>query len=398
MLKKILPVVVLAALIALAWAVTNNPPEVNRQHKKPQATMTVNTLSLQVENYQIKVRRTGQVQASLMSQLVSQANGQIVWVSDSFTTGASFKSGDFLIHLDDSEYRNEVAIQQAALTEALQALEEENAQVEQALQAWKISGRSGEPNDRVKRVPQLKAAQAKVKSAQASLRRANENLQKTKIKAPFDGKIVSTNANLGQYINSGSLLAQLISDQPPELRIAINQRELNYIDLPIDGRPGAMIQLLQTDNYFNNKQSGVTGRITHVETGVNAATQQLIALAQLDSHVALLPGQYVQSEIIGRELQGVLVIPNNAIYQGSYVYLVIDGVLQRRNITLGWQDENNTVIDSGLNAGEQLVVTPLGQITSGTPVKTQQLANQSTKAVGQVETPADKARQQETEA
>lgn len=398
MLKKILPVVVLAALIALAWAVTNNPPEVNRQHKKPQATMTVKTLSLQVENYQIKVRRTGQVQASLVSQLVSRANGQIVWVSDSFTTGASFQSEDLLVQLDDSEYRNEVAIQQAALTEALQALEEENAQVEQALQAWKISGRSGEPNDRVKRVPQLKAAQAKVKSARASLRRANENLQKTKITAPFDGQIVSTSANLGQYINTGSALAQLKSTQPPELRIAINQREVNYIDLPNSGQQGALIRLLKTDNHSDQDQGDITGQINHVETELNAATQQLIALAQLDRHISLLPGQYVQSEIMGRELKDVLVIPNSAIYQGSYVYLVIDGVLQRRNITLGWQDENNTIITAGLNVGEQLVVTPLGQVTSGTPVKTQQGQDQSIKASEQGKKDSRKAHQQEADA
>lgn len=398
MLKKILPVVVLAALIALAWAVTNNPPEVNRQHKKPQATMTVQTLFLEAENYQIKVRRIAQVQASLMSQLVSRANGQIVWVSDSFTTGASFQSEDLLVQLDDSEYRNEVAIRQAALTEALQALEEENAQVEQALQAWKISGRSGEPNDRVKRVPQLKAAQAKVKSARASLRRANENLQKTKISAPFDGQIVSTSANFGQYINTGSALAQLKSTQPPELRIAINQRELNYIDLPNSGQQGALIRLLKTNNHSDQDQGDITGQINYIETELNAATQQLIALAQLDRHIPQLPGQYVQSEIIGRELHDVLVIPNSAIYQGSYVYLVIDGVLQRRNITLGWQDENNTIITAGLNVGDELVVTPLGQVTSGTPVKTQQGQDQSIKASEQGKKDSRKADQQEVDA
>lgn len=394
MLKKILPVVVLAALFAVGWTVKNNPPEVKRQHKKPEASMTVEVLQLQPENYQVNVRRTAQVQSSLLSQLVSQANGQIVWVSNNFTTGAVFTKGEALLQLEDSEYRNEVAIQQAALTEALQALEEENAQVEQALQAWKISGRSGEPNDRVKRVPQLKAAQAKVQSARASLRRANENLQKTKIIAPFEGSVVSTTVNLGQYVNTGTALAQLESTQAPELRIALNQRELSYIDLPEVGHDGAQLELFWQTQNGQSSPSGITGRITHVETALNANTQQLMALAQLDGNraggIPLLSGQYVQCVIIGRDLESVLVVPNSAIYQGSYVYLVVDGLLKRREISLGWQDEAYSIVTMGLVAGEQLVLTPLGQVTSGTPVKVkyQQNTNESPSVQSQKEVDA----------
>lgn len=381
MLKKILPVLVLAALFAIGWMVKNNPPEVKRQHKQPEASMVVQVQKLRPENYQVRVQRTAQIQSALLSQLVSQANGQIVWVSENFTTGASFSMNETLVQLEDSEYRNEVAIQQAVLTEALQALEEEKAQVEQALKAWKISGRSGEPNDRIKRVPQLKAAQAKVQSARASLRRATENLQKTKIVAPFNGTVVSTAANLGQYVNTGTSLAQLESSQPPELRIALNQRELSYIDLPKIGQNGAQLRVLLHGQTSTN-QAEITGFITHVETALNSSTQQLMVLAQLDhsaSNVELLSGQYVQCVIIGRQLDNVLVVPNSAIYQGTYVYLVSDGVLKRRDITLGWQDEEFSIVTSGLDEGEQLVLTPLGQVTSGTLVKVrdQNNANQS---------------------
>ena len=63
------------------------------------------------------------------------------------------------------------------------------------------------------------------------------------------------------------------------------------------------------------------------------------------------------------------VIPNAAIYQGSYVYLLVDGLLQRRDIEIAWQNRDEALLADGLEAGDQLVLTPLGQVSSGTPVQ-----------------------------
>ena len=67
-------------------------------------------------------------------------------------------------------------------------------------------------------------------------------------------------------------------------------------------------------------------------------------------------------------LPQVLVIPSSSIYQGSYVYIVEDNLLKRKNVTISWQNGEESIISSGLNANEQLVLTPLGQVHSGTPV------------------------------
>ena len=60
-----------------------------------------------------------------------------------------------------------------------------------------------------------------------------------------------------------------------------------------------------------------------------------------------------------------MVIPNNTIYQGSYVYIVEDDILRRRNIEIEWQNDAEALIGSGLAPGDLLVVTPLGQVSSG---------------------------------
>ena len=80
-------------------------------------------------------------------------------------------------------------------------------------------------------------------------------------------------------------------------------------------------------------------------------------------------GEYVTAEIGGKLLQDVIVIPGNTIYQNSYVYVVENGLLQRRDVAIAWQNGVDAIIENGLTANELLVTTPLGQITSGTAVR-----------------------------
>ena len=80
-------------------------------------------------------------------------------------------------------------------------------------------------------------------------------------------------------------------------------------------------------------------------------------------------GQYVTAEIIGSVQQDSIVVPSDAIQQNSYAYVVEDGTLQRREVAVAWQNEVDALIGSGLRAGDALVITPLGQVYSGTPVR-----------------------------
>ena len=72
----------------------------------------------------------------------------------------------------------------------------------------------------------------------------------------------------------------------------------------------------------------------------------------------------------GNIVPDALVIPNNTIYQGTYVYIVENGILVRRDVDILWQNEQEAVIASGLAPGDELVTTSLGQVTSGIRVAT----------------------------
>ena len=79
-------------------------------------------------------------------------------------------------------------------------------------------------------------------------------------------------------------------------------------------------------------------------------------------------GQYVTAKVAGKMLENAIVIPVSAVYQGSFVYVVEEGVLQRKPIRIAWQNQVEALIGDGLAVGQELVLSSLGQVFSGTPV------------------------------
>jgi multidrug efflux pump subunit AcrA (membrane-fusion protein) len=119
-----------------------------------------------------------------------------------------------------------------------------------------------------------------------------------------------------------------------------------------------------------------SGTIVRTEGAIDASSQQLHVVAQVNDPFStergtrpIKIGEYVTAVIDGRLLTDRLVIPSDAIYQNSYVYVVEEGLLRRRDVTVAWQNGIDAIIKDGLLAGEELVTTPLGQVTSGTRVR-----------------------------
>ena len=118
------------------------------------------------------------------------------------------------------------------------------------------------------------------------------------------------------------------------------------------------------------------GQLIRTEGAIDSSSQQLYVVAQIDEPfnyqsnqpIPLKIGQYLTANIAGKKLDQVLVIPTKAIYQGTYVYVVNDGKLLRKEVTTLWQNSQDAVIKTGLNRGDELVITTLGLVSSGTPV------------------------------
>ena len=367
---------VLGALGAVAWTILSNPPESSFRGQSSGPTMVVETRTIAPTSFQVNVPSYGIVRPRIQSLLVAQVSGQIVDKSPNFDEGGYFAEGEVMLTIDPRDYEANVMIAEASLADAQQSLAEEEARTEQAQVDWNRLGNEGEASDLVLRKPQLAAARARVASAEANLIKARLDLERTRIRAPFDGRVLRQIVDLGQVVGNNTQLAEFYSVDVAEVRLPIANKDLGFIDLPESGigrdasATAATLysELASTDTW--------DARVVRTEAAIDDSARQLHVLVHVadpftadEQHkVPLKIGQYVTASIEGRLLEDVIVIPSSTIYQGSYVYVVEEGTLQRRELELLWSDVDRAIVATGLEAGDELVTTLLGQVTSGTAV------------------------------
>ncbi|WP_448246369.1 efflux RND transporter periplasmic adaptor subunit [Thalassotalea agariperforans] len=377
--KIIIPAIIVIVTAILMKVIFDNPPENNRSKPSKAPQMTVATTTLEPKNYQVMVQSFGTVEPRTQSVLFAQVSGQINQVSPEFRAGGFFEKGDVLVQLDDRDHRAEVKIAQASLVSAKQALQEEEARVAQAEADWQRLGNGKAPSDLVLRKPQLAAAQAKVLSAEAQLDKVKLALERTRIVAPYAGRILKKHVDIGQVVSSNTALADIYAADYVEIRLPIKNKDLALMKLPEEYLTEPKHQQGNNDVMIYSDLIGKQqwqGRIIRTESAIDQSSQQLYVVAQINrpydknenNNGQIKIGQYVTAEITGRNIDNALVIPSSAIYQGSYVYVVEQGVLKRKDIKLGWQNGTEAIVANGLNAGDELVLTSLGQVNSGTPV------------------------------
>lgn len=377
--KKLLPVIILGVLLLLAMVIRLNPPEAPQQRNFSGPQIVVETLDVVLRDYSVALESYGIIQPRTRSMLSAQVEGQIVDLNPNLRDGGFFERGDILVTIDSRDYAADVSIAEATLADARQALAEAEARSNQAREDWDRLGNEGEIPDLVLRIPQLEAARARVLSAESSLQKVGLDLERTQIRAPFAGRVLTKFVDLGQVVSRNAQLADIFATDIVEIRLPLRNRDLPFIVLPEIYRHSD-----ETENKGGHVEirSELAGRATweaelvRTEGAIDETARQLHVIAQINDPFAppaggqtpLKIGQYVTAKLEGNTVPDALVIPNNTIYQGTYVYVVEDGILARRDIDILWQNEEEAIISSGLAAGDQLVRTALGQVTSGVRV------------------------------
>lgn len=377
--EKFRPALILAVLLGVAVLATVLAPEPQRRAPQRDVKMLVETVVLAPSSFAVEIESYGTVQPRIQSLLVAQVSGQVTSVASNFREGGFFRKGDILVEVDARDYEANVKVAEAGVMDARQKVQEENARAEQAAKDWERLRKGEPPGDLVLRKPQVLAAEARLVSASANLDKARLELERTRISAPFDGRVLSKSVDLGQVVSRNAQLGEVYATDAVEVRLPIRNHDLNFVDLPeryVDGEDSETAPGVTIESSLMSGQSW-QGRVVRTESAIDERARQLHVVAQLDNPFARTEGgatpvkigQYVTAYIAGKTLPDAIAIPVTSIYQGSYVYVVEDGALYRRDIDLAWQNEEQAIVSAGLSAGEELIVTPMGQVISGTPVR-----------------------------
>jgi RND family efflux transporter MFP subunit len=381
-------IIVVAAVLAARQIMASKPEPFTRS--SPVSVTAVDATRLSLGRYPVVIRSQGSVQPTLANTLVPEVAGTVVELSASFVVGGAFKRGDRLAQIDQRDYQIALTQANANLAQANAQLQEQAALAIRAAAEWTSLGRRGEPSSLTLREPQLAAATANRDAAQAQVQRAELDLQRTQIMAPYDGIVSERTVDPGQFVTRGNPIGRIHAISSVDVRLPLSNRQLTYLALPSSLGP----QLSSVDTAWLDKSNPASDRLPNVQLsasiggetriwtgkliraeGVDTATQQLNVIARVADPYAndqspLRIGQFVQALIAGEVLESIVVIPRSALREAREVLIINDdNEIYRRAVTVAWSDDQLVAIKDGLQAGDVLVTTPLSTVADGTPVR-----------------------------
>ncbi|TAN51395.1 MAG: efflux RND transporter periplasmic adaptor subunit [Methylococcaceae bacterium] len=359
MLKKWLPFLVLLGGIAASGALLAYRPQPVLQTPLAEPPL-VHTLRAEPQTLRLNVPSQGVVTPRSEIELVAEVSGKIVHAHPGWLNGGFFRQGEVLLTIDPRDYDLGVAEAEARIAEAQRQVQAELAQQEQARSDWRALG-EGEPTPLALHLPQLAEARAKLKAATAERDKARLQRSRCELRAPFTGRVRDKQAGLGQYVQTGAVLARIYATDLAEVRLPLSAEQLGWLDLPL-GRPGDGPAVTLSADLAGARRQW-QGRIVRSEGALDGATGMLYAVAEVREPYApryaqpLLAGLFVQADIDGREQAGLFRLPTTAV-NASQQTLVVDagGRLHLRPLEILRTAPDGVWIKSGLAAGEQVVL------------------------------------------
>ena len=381
-----LPFLILGVAVAIGWYMVATKPE-PRQRPSRSTTPEVQVVVAKPTEYTVTLKSQGTVRARTQSALVTEVRGRIISISASFREGGFFEEGDILLEIDPSDYAMELTVAESSLVQAELEEEEEKARYEQALLDLERLNLEA-PSRLARREPYYQMAQAKVAAAQSRVENARRNLERTRIRAPFAGRVLTKNVDVGQFVSQGNQLARIYAVDFAEVRLPLTESQLRYLDLEEvyrgenpDFPDGPVVVLKHT-------AAGATyrwrGRVVRAEGSIDTQSRQLFVIAQVrnpygrtqSGRPPLKVGTFVLAEIAGKTLSKVFVLPRRLLQENQYV-LTVDNedLLRRKNVEILWQDDVHIVVGQGITAGDRLNLTDLPLVLEGLPVVATELAD-----------------------
>lgn len=316
--------------------------------------------------------------------IVSQVSGKVNAVSEDFASGGFFAAGELLLELEDQEYQFALLRAKARVADAEQLVALEKGRVLQAKREWKDLGNK-DANQLFLRKPQLASAEAALFAARADVGEAELNLSRTKIYAPFQGRIANKQVDIGQYISPGSVIAKVYSTDVAEVRLPLTDRQVALLDLPLSYDDGTTVietpQVILSAS-FADRVWEWQGKITRTDSSIDVDSRVVYAVAEVQRPFSRVPdsgrpplsiGLFVQAEISGRDVANVVALPRRAL-RSDGTLLIVD-----ENERLSFQHARvlktgqKQVWISDLAPGSRVVVSHLPVAVAGMEVSAREV-------------------------
>jgi len=321
------------------------------------------------------IHATGTVQAARQATLSPQISGMVVSVAPLLDDGSLFNKGDLLFSIEDTDYRLAEEQARAAVTKAESAMVQLESKALVAREEWyRMTGnKETSPNPLVVYEPQLKEARAALNAATATLEQAKVNFSRTKIRAPFNCRILSEDVAVGQFMKSGNKAITIIGADKLEIIVPIELYNLQW--LTIDPQHGSKVTVSKSINGMSLKWQGRASRLLSDVDSKGRMARVVISLDNPYSGNKIPPliGMFVDVSIEGGDIENIIILPRHAVREGSTVWRINDdNKLSITEVHILRFEKDTAWIDKGLEEGDRIVLTTLSGVADGMKVRTRE--------------------------
>ena len=375
LLRSALPFLIILVALGAAFVMikAKKPPEKEEVVEK---AFLVEAQEVYVEPVEFVVYSQGDVVPKNQTRISSQVSGIIVDISPVFVEGGFFNKGEILLTLEQDDYLTEVKLAEAELARATAALEEEVARGKVAEEEWRSVNNTVPPALGLRK-PQLMREQANLKAAKAQLERAQRNLARTEIKAPYNGVVVSRDVDLGQFLPIGTAIGEIFSTDVAEVRLPLTNSDLSILN--INAGVEAQNTVTLTANVAGQQRSW-QGKLVRSEGVMDSGSRVMFAIVEiLDPYIrkattvhdtALRFGQFVQAVVSGTKTEEVVVLPRNLLRLDNTVITITDDrEIEIKNVEVARSDAQRVYIRSGLESGSRVAVSAVPNAFNGMKVR-----------------------------
>jgi len=409
-MKKIFfPIFLFAAMFGIAWYLVQLRPEPKAKNIVKKIPF-VEVVVVNKQSLRSSIRTYGTARPRTQTTLIAEVAGIIEQVAPfpnevnpsknqkgvqaSFRAGGFFRKGDLLLKIEDVDLRASVAEAKANLSRVQLQLVQEQELAKQAKIEWGERDWNKAP-ELVKRIPQILKAEAEAEAAQAKLGQARHNLARAQVKAPFEGRILQTMADVGQRVGGGtsSALAEVFALNSAEIDLSLSRAEMRFLGFS-DGSASQEVDEIEAEVLDTSGKVAYKGILERSGGVVDQKTRLNKLVARVDNCFSnpfressepepepLRVGQFVNLRLLGTKVQA-FVVPDSA-FRSQDTVLVVDSEneLRSRKVTTLHLDGKDVWVTRGLKNGDRVCVTPVEIIAEGMKVRIANSAAEQNKTI-----------------
>lgn len=317
----------------------------------------------------------GRVEGSREVEVHARISG--ILLRRSYEEGRPVRQGQTLFVIDPGPYRAEVQAASADVAEErarLSRAERDVARLKPLIEERAVSRREYD-----NAVSTAEEARATMQSAQARLAQARLDLSYTTVAAPISGASSRAEHSEGSLVGPGaaSLLTRISRVQPIWVRFSASDQVLSGLRRAVAAKEVVSpatnqleVELVLADESVHPER----GRVNFSDSMIDSATGSVELRAELPNAAAdLIPGQFVRVRLLGIERPNAILVPQRAVQQGQegkFVYVVgADGKAVPQPVTVGDWLGKDWIVESGLAAGDRVIVDGALKVAPGAPVQ-----------------------------